>query len=86
MSDCSEPDDKYKCEDNLFYKDCDQMSDAAYENYSCSDGESESMEYFDCPNRMDKARILFQDPPVPTKRTQEGTNYNQILNFDEDFI
>ena len=86
MLDCSEPDVKDKCEDNLFYRDCNQLSDANFENYCCTDGESETFEYFDCPNRMDKARVLFQNPPVPTKKTREATNFNRYLDFDQDFI
>ena len=37
---------------------------------------------------MDKARILFafNNPPVPSNRTQSPRNYNEILNFDENFI
>ena len=62
------------------------MPNAAFENYACTDKTSETFHYFDCPNRMEKARILFQDPPVPTKGNGGATNYNQFLDFDENFI
>ena len=37
---------------------------------------------------MDKASILFdfKNPPVPTNRTQNAPNFNQILDSDENFI
>ena len=83
---CSEPNHKDKCKDNLFYTDCDQIPNAAFKNYACTDKESEMFSYFDCPNRMDKARVLFEDPPVPTKRTRKAINYNRYLDFDENFV
>ena len=35
---------------------------------------------------MDKVDILFKNPPVPLKKTRQNYNYNEILNFDEQFI
>ena len=35
---------------------------------------------------MDKAKILLETPPVPTKKTQQAPNYNQILNYNSNHI
>ena len=37
---------------------------------------------------MDKGNILFafNNPPVPANKTRNARNYNEILDFDENFI
>ena len=35
---------------------------------------------------MDKAKILFETPPVPKKKSLQAPNYNQILNYNSTHI
>lgn len=83
---CSEANSPVKCEENMFYQDCGTIEDSLYENYGCTATESETYDYFDCANRMDKVNILFTNPPVPAKKTYQATNYNQVLLFDNTTI
>ena len=76
------------CKEEWHKEDCGQLDNSKYQNYGCKDTNSESYEYFECLNRMDKANILFDfnSPPVPANKTRNARNYNQILDFDENYI
>ena len=87
---CSKPyeESSFVCEDEWNHEDCGQLENSKYKNYGCKHVDSEKYEYFECINRMDKSSILFdfKNPPVPTNRTRNAPNFNQILDFDENFI
>ena len=87
---CSKPYEAslFTCEGEWMHEDCGQLENSKHQNYGCKHVDGEKYEYFECINRMDKARILFDfnNPPVPSNRTQTPRNYNEILNFDENFI
>ena len=81
---CSVPKD---CSSNFQHTNCGQMKDAKFENYGCKHLYGETIEYFECTNRMDKAEVLFAKPSVvPTKNHLVGTNFNQALLFDDNLI
>ena len=48
--------------------------------------DSETLDYFECSNRMDKKNILFKQPPVPKNRTFQADNFNVLLNFTDEVI
>jgi len=74
------------CEQNWGYEDCGQVENAKYQNYGCKLKDSETFEYFSCGNRMGKVNILFNKPPVPTKKAFQGINYNQLLDYNSTHI
>ena len=76
-----------KCSDNFYeyiLKDCDQVPGATYQNYGCQWITSESQEYFECSNRMDKIDVLFTIPPGATRLKPEAINYNrELIHYDQ---
>ena len=46
----------------------------------------EATDYFECSNRNDKKKVLFENPPISVKKTRTSTNYNTELLFDDDYI
>ena len=66
------------------------MVDAAYKNYGCKFLDSEVSDNFFCANRMDKADVLFDKPPILTQKkymqNSNDINVNLVLNFDEEGI
>ena len=78
--------DRLNCTTEPDHQKCGQLPNAKYQNYGCMHLNSEELPYFECSNRMDKASILFTRTPVPTKKTEDAINYNQVLNYDQDKI
>ena len=84
METCADPQKTVKCNENFRYKDCGQLKDSKFKNFGCQYVDSETVDYFECSNRMDKSAQLFTKPPVATQGTIKlGTNYNEVLNFSE---
>ena len=86
LSNCGQPSPELKCNENIDYKFCEQLESAKYHNYQCQGIFFGTKEFFGCLNRSDKKDVLFSQIPVPKKRTNEGQNFNLLLNFDEERI
>ena len=85
LESCTDP-EKFKCEENYRFKDCGQLKDSQFQSFGCQHVDSETRDYFDCSNRIDKATILFKEPPVPKNTTFQSDNYNEILTFNDEDI
>ena len=83
---CSNPTEGVDCEKNWSYENCGQVPNAKFQNFGCKHRGTEGFDYFECTNRMDKAKILFETPLVPTKKSRQAPNYNQILNYNSTHI
>ena len=88
MDNCPDPQRtlNFTCNENLGFKDCGQLKDSRFKNFGCQEEDSKNVDYFECSNRMDKQQILFKEPPVPKNRTEQGVNYNVVLNFTDEVI
>ena len=71
--------------DGLF-QSCGQVPGATYQNYGCKSPDSSTRPYFDCMNRVDKIETLFEIPIVIAKKKREATNYNVLLEYDDEFV
>ena len=72
--------------DGLF-QSCGQVPGATYQNFGCkSPSTFSTLPYFDCMNRMDKVETLFKRPIVFAKKKREVTNYNVLLEYDDEFV
>ena len=80
---CSEPKD---CTKNSQHTNCGQVKDAKFENYGCKYIYGETVDYFECTNRMDKAHSLFARSSIVPTKNLVGDNFNELLLFDDDFI
>ena len=68
-------------------KVCEQLRDSNFKNYGCDDISFDDYNFFECPNRMDKKKVLFESPPISVKKaTKNGINFNTELSFDDDYI
>ena len=68
-------------------KVCEQLRDSNFKNYGCDDISFDDYNFFECPNRMDKKKVLFESPPISVKKaTQNGINFNTELLFDDYYI
>ena len=89
METCADPQQRtvnFTCDENWGYKDCGQLKDYQFKNFGCQQVDSETKDYFECTNRMDKQKILFKEPPVPKNRTYQAVKYNVVLNFTNEVI
>ena len=68
------------------FQSCGQVPGATYQNSGCKHPESSTVPYFDCMNRMDKIETLFTRPIVFAKKKREVTNYNVLLEYDDEFV
>ena len=68
-------------------KVCEQLTDSNFKNYGCERPSIYDNTFFECSNRMDKKKVLFESPPISVKKaTQNGINFNTELSFDDDYI
>ena len=82
---CSKP-NGLNCKENYSYEYCEQPNDTKVRNYDCKYTLGYKSDYFDCTNRMDKRKIMFDKPPISVKKGVESTNYNTALIHDENSI
>lgn len=68
------------------FQSCGQVPGATYQNSGCKKPESSTLAYFDCMNRMDKIETLFTRPIAFAKKKREVTNYNVLLEYDDEFV
>ena len=68
------------------FQSCGQVPGATYQNYGCKSPDSSTRPYFDCMNRVDKIETLFKRPIVISKKKREATNYNVLLEYDDEFV
>ena len=68
------------------FQSCGQVPGATYQNSGCKNPESSTLAYFDCMNRMDKIETLFTRPIAFAKKKREVTNYNVLLEYDDEFV
>ena len=64
--------------------DCGQLANTNFNNHGCRF--VGSTDYFECSNRNDKKKVLFESPPISVKKSRHPTNYNTELLFDDDYI
>ena len=62
------------------------MDNAKYRNFECKFNFSTELDNFECSNRIDKKELLFKMPPVPSERTFQARNFNELLSFDQTYI
>ena len=68
-------------------KVCEQLTDSNFKNYGCERPSIYDNSFFECSNRMDKKKVLFESPPISVKKaTQNGINFNTELLFDDYYI
>ena len=68
-------------------KVCEQLTDSNFKNYGCERPSIYDNTFFECSNRMDKKKVLFESPPISVKKaTKNGINFNTELSFDDDYI
>ena len=68
-------------------KVCEQLTDSNFKNYGCERPSIYDNSFFECSNRMDKKKVLFESPPISVKKaTKNSINFNTELSFDDDYI
>ena len=68
-------------------KVCEQLTDSNFKNYGCERPSIYDNSFFECSNRMDKKKVLFESPPISVKKaTKNSINFNTELLFDDDYI
>ena len=68
------------------YQSCGQVPGATYQNSGCKTIYSSTYAMFFCVNRMDKVDTLFKRPIDFAKKKREVTNYNVLLEYDDEFV
>ena len=78
---CHEDENKFKCDDNFNYESCGSVPNALHKNNGCKHQRSETYQFFQCANRMDKENVLFKRP-LNFARLKEATiNLNTELSY-----
>ena len=82
---CANP-NAINCTQNWNKVDCGQLVNAKYKNFECKFDFSTELDNFECSNRIDKKELLFKMAPVPSEKTFQARNFNELLSFDQTYI
>ena len=83
MKTCANPGKAFQCDADWTFEQCGQLKNSKFQNFGCKKENSKKYNFFECLNRNEKAQVLFKNPPVPKKVTEQATNYNEVLVFNE---